>query len=476
MYGNVWVLVISHFKGQYGKDHFCNISKKLLAYKDYIEKNLYDREKELFIIHDYIYLCDVTNTYFDGICIRNKKAEFGDNDKKKYNDCCKIVVAIFLDGDGFIRGHRVFNGKMSDLKSLKIVMHQLSNDFKDKHLPTIILDQGLVSDENLELLKEYDDNFKYIVTCCSSEDKQLIEVREDKSEVKILFKEQDDKIYVLCSSEGRKSKDKSMRNIIEENLETELSNLSKQIKNGKQNNPVKIERRIGKLKTLYHTVAKHYEINYEHREFDYQIPEGLVLPKRLKTSLMKLKEKADNNKLSFSAIEKKVEERLSKYPEIKSLINIHLKEAQLSWYTRDENQAKEESLDDNYLLKTNRKDLKENDILNIYKMLSRINDAFIDLKSHLGFGQICHQLEKQFDGHVFISILAYHLLHSIEYKLKNCGFKSKWVTIKSIMRTHTYSTIQLPSISGSGAHFKKGGKIFTTFHNRKNKKMFLNMD
>jgi len=26
------------------------------------------------------------------------------------------------------------------------------------------------------------------------------------------------------------------------------------------------------------------------------------------------------------------------------------------------------------------------------------------------------------------------------------------------------------------AHFKKGGKIFTTFHNRKNKKMFLNMD
>lgn len=461
----------SQYEGQYGKDRFYNISDKILLNQDYIEKNLYDREKTLFNLEDCIYLYDLTNTYFEGLCVANRKAEFGGNQKEKRNDCRQIVIAIFLDGEGFIRGHRVFNGKISDSKSLKIIMEQLKSEFKDKKLPTIIFDRGVVSEDNLELLKEYDDNLKYIVACRSSEEKQfiedfqnkndhfeLIEGREEKSEVKILLKEKDDKVYVLCSSEGRMSKEKAMRTKAEEKFEAELSNLAKQIKNGKQNNPVKIERRIGKLKGNYSKVSKYYEIEYEHREFDYNIPEGLNIPKRLKTSLIKLKEKAEKNILSFSAIEKKVEERLNKYPEVKYKIEVHLKEAQLSWYTIDEKEAKEESLDGNYLLKTNRKDLKGNEIWNIYMMLTRLENAFRDLKSHLGLRPVFHHLEKRVDGHVCISILTYHLLHSIEYKLRNCGIKSRWATIKRIMRTHTYTTIQLPTINGSVINVRKPGK------------------
>ena len=39
-----------------------------------------------------------------------------------------------------------------------------------------------------------------------------------------------------------------MRNKAEERLEAELTNLSNQIQKGRENNPVTIERRIGKFK------------------------------------------------------------------------------------------------------------------------------------------------------------------------------------------------------------------------------------
>jgi hypothetical protein len=44
--------------------------------------------------------------------------------------------------------------------------------------------------------------------------------------------------YLLCKSDGRKEKESAMRNKNEEKLETELNNLTKQIINGRENNPV----------------------------------------------------------------------------------------------------------------------------------------------------------------------------------------------------------------------------------------------
>jgi len=65
-------------------------------------------------------------------------------------------VALVLDGDGFIRRHRIFNGKMTDVKSLDKILIALEDDFKDKPMPTIIFDRGMVSDDNLKLLNKYD--------------------------------------------------------------------------------------------------------------------------------------------------------------------------------------------------------------------------------------------------------------------------------------------------------------------------------
>ena len=82
-----------------------------------------------------------------------------------------------------------------------------------------------------------------------------------------------------------------------------------------------------------------------------------------------------------------------------------MKEAILTWATIDEIEAKAKKLDGNYLLKTNRKDLKEEEIWNLYIMLTRIESAFKDLKSYLGLRPNNHQKQERVDGHIFISIL-----------------------------------------------------------------------
>jgi len=97
---------------QHGDDRFYRISDKLLKNRDYIEENLYHREKDLFSLEDSIFLYDLSNTYFEGVCAKNPKAQYNGNQKEKRTDCPQVVVALVLDGDGFIRRHRIFNGKM----------------------------------------------------------------------------------------------------------------------------------------------------------------------------------------------------------------------------------------------------------------------------------------------------------------------------------------------------------------------------
>jgi transposase len=452
---------------RYGNDRFYRISDKLLKNRDYIEENLYQREKDLFSLEDSIFLYDLTNTYFEGVCAKNPKAQYNGNQKEKRTDCPQVVVALVLDGDGFIRRHRIFNGKMTDVKSLDKILIALEDDFKDKPMPTIIFDRGMVSDDNLKLLNKYD-NLKYILMCRPNEESiftedfhnqqfSLLEGRDRKPKVEIFLKEVEDAVYLLCKSEGRKAKETAMRNKAEERLEAELTNLSTQIQKGRENNPVTIERRIGKFKERHSKVAKYYEIKYQHREFSYTVPDDMMIAKRFSNSLKKLKNKVEKNKISFPALTKKLTEFNQKYTSDYLKINIHLKKPKLTWGTIDEIQDKGRKSDGNYLLKTNRKGLEQAEIWNLYVMLTRIENAFRDLKSYLGLRPNYHQKEQRVDGHIFISILAYHLLHSIEYTLRHKGNHSRWATIRRLVSTHNYSTIQLPTTKGTVINVRKPG-------------------
>lgn len=450
-----------------GDDRFYRISDKLLKNQTAIEERLYQRQKDLFSLEDSVFLYDLTNTYFEGVCAGNPKAQYSKNQKEKRSDCPQVVVALVLDGDGFIRRHRIFSGKMSDAKSLKEIISAIEAEFEESRMPTIVFDRGMVTDENMAILKEHN-GLKFIVMCRCGEEAlvanefenekfSVIEGRDTKSAVKVFLKESEDMVYLLCKSEGRKAKERAMRTSKEKKFEAELSNLKEQIAKGKSNSASTIEQRIGRIKERYGSVSKYYKTEYNHWEFSYTLADNIKVGKRLTNSLNTLSNKAKENKITFPAIKKKLAEFKRKYPYDYSQIDIHLKQATLKWWTRDEEQEKERLMDGNYLLKTNRRDLTAGAIWKMYVMLTQIENAFRDLKSYLGLRPNNHQIEKRVDGHINITILAYHLLHCIEFTLRQAGDRSRWVTIKRLVSTHNYSTIQLPTTNGTVINVRKPG-------------------
>lgn len=451
------------------EDRFYHISDKLLKNKDDIEAKLYQREKSLFNLEDCIVLYDLTNTYFEGVCARNPKAQFNGNQKEKRGDCRQVVVALTLDSEGFIRRHQVFEGKMSDAKSLAKILDTVKRDFHGKQMPTIIFDRGVVSEDNMKLVESEAYDLKYIVACRSGEEQNflsdfqhgtfnhLINEADGKTKVKIFLKKDGDISYLLCKSEGRYAKENAMRNRREKKLEQELTSLKELIKTGKRKDPVDVERMIGRKKEKYCSVAKYYDITFEPQHFDFSLPDGEVFPKRLVNSLNKLKTKVNTYKISYGKMKSSLEKLESTYQGHFLKINTQIKEPHLSWNPIDELEASARALDGNYLLKTNRDDLSEEKIWNMYMMLTGVENAFRNLKSNLGLRPNRHHLEDRVDGHIFITILAYHLLHAIEFTLSRKADHTYWPTIKRVLVNHTYSTIILPTVEGPVINLRKAG-------------------
>ena len=95
-----------------------------------------------------------------------------------------------------------------------------------------------------------------------------------------------------------------------------------------------------------------------------------------------------------------------------------------------------------------RTDLREEEIVGIYKMLTEVEEAFRSLKSELGLRPAYHQKEHRCDGHLFISVLAYHLLHGIRMILQSHGIVERWSTIRDRFITVGISTKRMETQEG----------------------------
>lgn len=456
----------------FAEDRFYRISDVLLRHQDKLEQRLYDREKGLFNLDNAVYLYDLTNTYFEGLCASNPKAEFCGNQKEKRTDCRQVVAGLVLDQEGFIRRHRVFNGKMSDVKSLEHILADLRQDierhgFVGDRKPTLIFDRGVVSEDNLTLIRPY---FDYVVAARVTEEQDfsdefgsgnfnLLSGRDKpgQSQVQIKLKREGDELFLLCKSDGRHSKETAMRNRAEQKLEDDLKSLADRVANDRLIDPVKVEQTIGRYRERHSRVMRYYEVVYRPLHFAYALPEAGLDNKRLANSMRTLKEKYEAHKIGHGALQAKLTKLNEKYPADYALLSVELTPPQLSWQPFDEIRAKAAAMDGNYLLKTSRTDLKAEEMWRLYMTLTGVEKGFRNLKSNLGLRPNYHHKEGRADGHIFISILAYHLLHSIEHTLRERGSTACWDTIKRVLLTHTYSTIYLPTAKGPVINLRKAG-------------------
>ena len=138
-------------------DHMDMVERPLL---DLIQKELLKRTGNLFALDDSFLIYDTTNyyTFISTFNSRCSLAQRGRN-KQKRADKRQISLALVTDEEnGFPLYHTCYEGNLTDLMSLQPIVASLSVQFSTdspsieeakRGCPTIILDKGNVSKENL---------------------------------------------------------------------------------------------------------------------------------------------------------------------------------------------------------------------------------------------------------------------------------------------------------------------------------------
>lgn len=368
--------------------------------RERIERELAEREKTIFNLDDTVYLYDLTSTYFEGLATANPQAKRGYS-RDKRPDCKQVVVGLVLDRDGFPKAHEIFDGNTQDRRSLDQMLDALEKRTGKKLGATVIVDRGMAFEENLEQIRKR--KLHYLVAGRQSERNQWLEELENddgweqvhrtpsprnpfqkKTRVEIKRQQKGDIVYLLCRSEGREEKDRAIREKQETKLIADLNRLQQRVAKDRLKRENKIQRAIGRLLERYPRVARYYQISYD-------------------------------------AVQKN-----------------------LSWNELTDKKGTAKKLDGSYVLKTDRQDLSADEIWRTYILLTRVEDAFRDIKSPLMERPIFHHLQNRTQTHIFLCVLAYHLLAAIEHRFLQAGGHTSWGTIRDQLRTHQVITIVLP--------------------------------
>ena len=381
--------------------------------REQIERELAEREKSLFNLDDTVYLYDLTSTYFEGLAEGNPQAKRGYS-RDKRSDCKQVVVVgLVLDRDGFPKAHEVFDGNVQDRATVDEMLTVLERRTGKKPGSTVIVDRGMAYEENLKQIRER--GHHYIVAGRQPERNQWLEELEreedweevvrlpsprnpfqKKSRVEVKRRQKGDEVYILCRSEGRRDKDRAIREAHEQKLIGDLVRLNERIERGRLKKAEKVHQAIGRLKERYARVARYYRMEYD--------------------------------------ADQKV----------------------LSWNEDADKKAVAEKLDGSYVLKTNRLDLTADEIWRTYILLTRVEDAFRDMKTPLMERPIFHHLKNRTQTHIFLCVLAYHLLVAIEKRFLDQGIHTSWWSIRQQLSTHQVVTVVLPTTDGRVLKIRKG--------------------
>jgi transposase len=377
-----------------------------------IESDLVERERRLFQLDPTVYLYDLTSTYFEGQALQNPKAKRGYS-RDHRPDCQQVVIGLVIGREGFPIAHEIFAGNTQDRTTLSRMLELLKERVGRPEGTTVVVDRGLAYAENLQDLR--DRKLHYVVAGRQPERDQWLDEFEEakgfevvprppsvqnpfqkKSLVRVKAITQGKETIVLCTSAGRTAKDRAIREKQEGRFLADLERLQRRIDGGRLKREVAIGEAMGRLKGRYPRVARYHTIRYD------------------------------------------------------------VAGGKLSHEPNAEKKAMAERLDGGYLLRTDRTDLTASGAWLMYMTLTRAESAFRSIKTPLAERPIFHHLEHRVETHIFLCILAYHLLVAIETTLLNQGVHTSWATVRETVATHNVATMVLPTDGGKVLRIRKG--------------------
>jgi len=108
-----------------------------------------------------------------------------------------------------------------------------------------------------------------------------------------------------------------------------------------------------------------------------------------------------------------------------------------------------------YCLRSNHDECNEATLWHTYTMLTDLEAVFRSLKSELGMRPVFHRNTERVSAHLFISVLAYHLVHTIRFQLKACGIHSSWEGLRRELKGQDRVTVELKRQDGKTLHVRK---------------------
>ena len=89
-----------------------------------------------------------------------------------------------------------------------------------------------------------------------------------------------------------------------------------------------------------------------------------------------------------------------------------------------------------YVIRTDRIDLNEEEISSIHRSLTTIESSFRAMKTDLGLRPNYHKCEEATTAHIFLSVLAYHMVCPILKRLSESGLNYTWNSVRNILASH----------------------------------------
>jgi transposase len=374
-------------------------SDALYKYREALQDHLFAQAQSILGFGQTVTLYDLTNTYFEGIAAGVSKAKRG-HSKEKRSDCPLVTLAMVLDGSGFPRRSRVFAGNASEPATMKDMLTGLGAPSG----ATVVMDAGIATEANLSWLRAQ--GYHYLVVSKLRErqfDPALATEVQSAGQATIKIQrvlDEQGHALLYCHSPAREQKDRAIDAAKTAGFEAVLLKLAAGLSKPRGTRDVaKIMERLGRAKQRYSRAAQHYQVEVTKDDSGTQV-RAITWTKRVKPG-------------SAAA-----------HPGV-------------------------------YCLRTTLLEWDNATLWRTYTMLTNLESVFRSLKTDLGLRPVFHQIDRRVEGHLFITVLAYHFVHTLRLQLKAKGIDDSWETLRETLATQRRVTATLQRRDGRAVHVRK---------------------
>jgi len=337
---------------------------QILPHKTKLERHLKQRYGELFGAEFDVLLYDLTSTYVEGAAENNPMMRRGYS-RDHRPDCEQMVIALIVNSEGFPFSYETFDGNRADVSTMETILRMVERKY-GKARRIWVFDRGIVSEENLAAIGKR--GGQYLVGTPRRQMKQFeqellkddwIQVRPEV-EVKKVAIPPGEETYILCRTQGRKEKEKAIRDRFSSRMEDALQRLARTIETGRLKDRNKMERRLGRIQATHPQVNDLYEVAVR------ETPQGV----------------------------------------------------RLHWAIKEDRQVWRGLREGAYLLRTNLQAGTAEELWSRYMQLTEAEASFRALKSELSIRPLFHQKEPRVKAHVMVAFLGYALWVTLKHLLK----------------------------------------------------------